>query len=505
MLFNSLQFLFFFPLIVGSYYLLSHRFRWILLLLASYYFYMAWKPLYVSLLLFSTLVDYSCGLKMSSLPQKKDRKPYLYLSLCSNLSILFFFKYFGFFGESLQFLTYLLGMNYAFSVFELLLPLGISFYTFQTMAYSIDVYNGTLKAEKHLGIFALFVSFFPQLVAGPIERASRLLPQFRKEMVFDYQGVRSGLLLMAWGFFKKVVIADRLGVVVSAVYAEPTAYEPLVLALANVFFAFQVYCDFSGYSDIAIGAARVLGFDLMTNFRRPFFATSVKEFWERWHISLSTWFRDYFYIPLGGNRVVKWRWYYNLFVTFAISGLWHGAAWTYVVWGMVHGGLFLLYIWFQASIQRLYQKRFWLEHPLFGKIAGIVVTQGLIFWTWSIFRANTLQEGFWIYAQICSKKLLIQIYTLFHAIAAFGLQMISYQTFTGILHQIIPFSIAEIATLLFLVMGLMWAEFLDSIKPVKTWLPLQPMYVRWMLYGALLWAIFLMGNFKEQEFIYFNF
>jgi len=298
---------------------------------------MAWMPEYAIILVISTIIDFFCGYKMNSITEQAQKKSYLYLSLISNLGILFTFKYFNFFKTISTDILAQFHIEQALPTFPLLLPMGISFYTFQTMSYSIDVYHEKVKAEKHLGIFALFVTFFPQLVAGPIERSGNLLPQFYKHTKFEYERITSGLKLMAWGFFKKIVIADRLAQFVNYVYNDPYEYQGIYLVTATIFFAFQIYCDFSAYSDIAIGSARVLGFDLMKNFNRPYFSKSIDEFWKNWHISLSTWFKDYIYIPLGGNRVVKWRWYYNLFITFLISGFWHGANWTFVVWGALHG------------------------------------------------------------------------------------------------------------------------------------------------------------------------
>jgi len=333
MLFNSLDFLIFFPVIVGLYFALSPKYRWVLLLGASYYFYMCWKAEYIILIVFSTLVDYFAARQMARIQEKKKRRPFLYLSLLSNLGLLFFFKYWNFFSGETRALLDSWNIMADVPTFQLLLPVGISFYTFQTLSYTIDVYNGKLEPEKNLGRFALYVSFFPQLVAGPIERATHLLPQLRQTFDFDYQRVVSGLQQMLWGFFKKVVIADRLAVYVNEIYASPGDENGLALLLATYFFAFQIYCDFSGYSDIAIGAARVMGYDLMENFRTPYLSKSIREFWSRWHISLSTWFRDYLYIPLGGNRVPQVRWFLNLFIVFVVSGFWHGANWTFLIWG----------------------------------------------------------------------------------------------------------------------------------------------------------------------------
>jgi len=404
MLFNSLEFLIFFPTVVLLYFLLPYRFRWVLLLVASYVFYMFWRAEYALLLLLSTLIDYGCGLGMNRYPdeEKQKRKPWLYLSLFSNLSLLFTFKYYNFFNTAAHDLAQLLGLSYAAPAFALLLPMGISFYTFQTMSYSIDVYYGRIKAEKHLGIFALFVTFFPQLVAGPIERAENLLSQLREKHSFDYGRIVSGLQLMAWGLFKKVLIADRLALMVNQVYNNPTDYAGIPLLLATFFFAFQIYCDFSGYTDIAIGSAQVMGFRLMDNFKRPYFARSISDFWSRWHISLSTWFRDYLYIPMGGNRVVRWRWYYNLLFTFLVSGLWHGANWTFIVWGALHG----FYLVF-AQITRQPRSRLALtlgldKRPMLYGVWQVGTTFALVCLAWIFFRANTIGEAWYIVTHLFS-------------------------------------------------------------------------------------------------------
>ncbi len=337
MAYNSLHYLLFFPIIIFIYFLIPDRKRWILLLLASYYFYMCWKLEYVLLIIASTLIDYYAGIQMGKTDVKSERKKYLIISLLVNLGLLFSFKYFNFVNESIRAIFGYYNIFYNVPAFNVLLPVGISFYTFQTLSYTIDVYRGDKDAEKHLGIFALYVSFFPQLVAGPIERSTRLLPQFFEKHDFNYENITSGLKQMLWGFFKKIVIADRLSIYVSAVYNNQEQHNGISLLLATFFFTVQVYCDFSAYSDIGIGSARVMGYDLMTNFKRPFFADSIQNLWQRWHISLTTWFKDYIYIPMGGNKVPKWRWYFNIFSVFLISGLWHGAAWTFVVFGALHG------------------------------------------------------------------------------------------------------------------------------------------------------------------------
>lgn len=337
MLFNSYEFLVFFPVVVATYYALPSRWRWALLLVASYVFYAAWRIEYLILIVASTGVDYFAGIRMGRATDRKGRRPWLILSLIVNLGILFAFKYANFFGESFQAVLDFADLARDVPTLSVLLPVGISFYTFQTLSYTIDVYRGERPPEHHLGYFALYVSFFPQLVAGPIERSTHLLPQLRTTHRLSYDNVTWGLTKMSYGFFKKMVVADRLGLYVDAVYGNPAGATSVSVVLATFFFAFQIYCDFSGYTDIAVGAARTMGVDLMENFRRPYLSRSIREFWSRWHVSLSTWFRDYLYIPLGGNRVVRWRWYTNIFVVFVVSGLWHGAAWTFIIWGAFHG------------------------------------------------------------------------------------------------------------------------------------------------------------------------
>ena len=332
MLFNSMSFFVFFGLVTPTYFLLPHRFRWLLLLAASCVFYMAFVPVYLLILLFTIIVDYFAGLLIHG-STGKTRKLWLVASIVSNVGVLFFFKYFNFFNENLTHLAEFLNWQYSIRSLQILLPIGLSFHTFQAMSYTIEVYYGRQQPEKHFGIYALYVMFYPQLVAGPIERPQNLLPQFREVHSFDPYRVSLGLSRMIWGLFKKVVIADRLVYLVDVVYVHPGYYDGLSLFTATIFFAFQIYCDFSGYCDIALGAAQVMGFHLMENFEQPYFSRSISEFWRRWHISLSTWFKDYLYIPLGGNRLTLVRTWGNLAIVFLVSGLWHGANWTYIVWG----------------------------------------------------------------------------------------------------------------------------------------------------------------------------
>ena len=339
MLFNSLQFLAFFPIVCLIYFILPKiRQRNLFLLFASYYFYMNWKPVYALLILTSTTLTFFCGLLVQKHADNKPyKKAFLIISLVLNFAILFLFKYYNFIGNNITAFLSFCGLGLSIPNLNVLLPVGISFYTFQAVGYSVDVYRGHISAEKDFFTYALFVSFFPQLVAGPIERASNLLPQFKEKHDFNYDRLIAGFSLMLWGYFLKLCIADRFGIYVDSIYNNVGKHNGGSYLVASMMFPFQIYGDFCGYSLIAIGAAKVMGFSLMENFHRPYFSTSVGEFWKRWHISLSTWFMDYLYIPLGGNRVKPIRHYFNLFITFLISGIWHGANWTFVAWGGLHG------------------------------------------------------------------------------------------------------------------------------------------------------------------------
>ncbi|MEY4986639.1 MAG: hypothetical protein RL567_418 [Bacteroidota bacterium] len=336
MVFNSLQFLVFFGIVTSAYFLLAHRFRWVLLLVASCYFYMAFQPIYLGILGFTIVVDYYAGIYLERF-QGHAKKLFLALSLLANVGVLAVFKYYGFFTGNFMVAAHYFGFDVQIPQLSILLPIGLSFHTFQAMSYTIEVYRGNQKAERNFGIYSLYVMFYPQLVAGPIERPQNLIHQFYEVHVWDRERVTAGLFQMAQGLFKKVVIADRLALLVDSVYGSLAIQSSGNLILASVFYSFQIYCDFSGYSDMAIGAAKVMGFDLMTNFRAPYLAKSIPDFWRRWHISLSTWFKDYVYFSLGGNRVSVPKWYFNIMVVFIISGFWHGASWNFVIWGALHG------------------------------------------------------------------------------------------------------------------------------------------------------------------------
>lgn len=336
MLFNSVEFALFFPVVTAGYFLLPHRARWAWLLAASVYFYMCFVPKYVLILAGTILVDFVAGLLIEGSSGRR-RKGWLVLSLAANVGVLAVFKYWNFLASIGNGILDRAGNDAPIPLLGILLPIGLSFHTFQSMSYTIEVYRGAQRAERRLGIFALYVMFYPQLVAGPIERPQNLLHQFDEPHRFDYERATSGLKLMAWGLVKKMVVADRLAGMVNGVYAAPESANAVALFLATFLFAYQIYCDFSGYSDIARGSAEVMGFTFMKNFDRPYAARSLAEFWRRWHISLSTWFRDYVYFPLGGNRRGKWTAARNALVVFMISGLWHGASWNFVVWGALHG------------------------------------------------------------------------------------------------------------------------------------------------------------------------
>ena len=386
MLFNSLTFLLFFPIVCVLYYAIPSarvKGRNLLLLVASYFFYMNWEPVYAILLLTSTFVTYFAARGMGHYKDKRKRKIYLVSSIVLNLAILFQFKYYNFLASNLEEALQVCGLRIQIPEFHMLLPVGISFYIFQALGYSIDVYRQTAKVEHDFLTYALFVSFFPQLVAGPIERSRNLLPQFRQCHRFKYDEVMAGVRLMLWGYFLKLVLADRCGLYVDAVFNNIEMHNGGSYLLASLLFPFQIYGDFAGYSLIAIGVARVLGFHLMENFRRPYFACSIGEFWHRWHISLSTWFKDYVYIPLGGNRSGKASQYYNLMVTFMVSGIWHGANWTFLCWGSLHGILLCIEKTFRIGKQ---------DYSGCKKLCHWAVTFTLVCMSWILFRASNLRD-----------------------------------------------------------------------------------------------------------------
>ena len=388
MLFNSWQYLLFYPVVVLLYFIAPKRFKNWCLLIASYYFYMGWNPKYVFLLLFATVATYAGSLVL----EKKRRTWVLVLVIFAILAMLCYFKYANFTWHNVYLLCSKLNIPFADRKFDIVLPVGISFFTFQAMGYLIDVYRGDIYAEKNFFRYALFVSFFPQLVAGPIERSKNLLKQLDKTYSFDFDNFREGLLMMMWGFFMKIVIADRAAMFVDKVFNDLAKYSIVYIAVATVFFAFQIYCDFSGYSLIAMGSAKVIGLNIMENFNAPYFSQSVAEFWRRWHISLSTWFRDYLYFPLGGSRCSTLRRYFNLMVVFLVSGLWHGANWTFVVWGGLNG-LFQVIGLLSKDIRSKLLEKICINSESFShRLLKTVVTFVLVDFAWFFFRANNLAD-----------------------------------------------------------------------------------------------------------------
>ena len=395
MLFNSLLFLAFFPATVLIYFLLPHKLRNPFLLVASYYFYMNWNPRYAILIAGATIVTYVCSLLLERVDSTGIRKLITAAGIVLVLSVLFVFKYLGFASHVVSGFLRSMGLAIQIPQFDILLPVGISFFTFQTIGYLVDVYRRSIPAERNLLTYALFISFFPQLVAGPIERARNLLPQFKQKHAFVPDLVLSGIQMMLWGYFMKLCIAERVAPYVDAVFNAYRQHNGCSLALGAFFFAFQIYSDFCGYSLIACGAARCLGFTLMDNFHHPYLAGSIQEFWRKWHISLSTWFMDYLYIPLGGSRCSRPRHVFNLLITFLVSGIWHGANWTFIFWGLLHGVFVSAYMLYRTYLPPI---RLW--NPL-QKVLSIGITFLLVDVSWVFFRAGSIGSGFAILRKIC--------------------------------------------------------------------------------------------------------
>jgi len=509
MLFNSFHFLLFFPIVTIAYFLLPHRFRWILILSASCYFYMTFIPKYIFILATTITIDYFSGLGLEKLEGNK-RKWLLALSIISNIGMLAFFKYFNFANENMLSLAHFIGWNYPIKTLEIILPIGLSFHTFQSLSYTIEVYRGRQKAERHFGYLATYVMFYPQLVAGPIERPQNILHQLHSEQKFDYQRVADGLKWMAWGMFKKVVIADRMALLVDHVYNSPTDHSGPALVFATLAFAIQIYCDISGYSDIALGSAQVMGIKLMKNFDHPYFSKSIPEFWQRWHISLSTWFRDYLYIPLGGNRVTQPRWVLNLFLTFLISGLWHGANWTFVIWGALHG----LYIVFFGLTEKFWrQVSSVLRIDRFQKLANAfstLVTFSLVTYAWIFFRANNLSDAIYITKGLFggwenyvsqSKNILLEGLKPAHFDAALNSFFSILSPLTSEPRGFIVITLLALSIFLIVEIKQFRGNFLQDFN-------LQPTYIRWALYTLIITITLVFGTTytgAQRPFIYFQF
>lgn len=469
MLFDSFQYILFLPLTVLIYYLIPHKFRWVFLLLASYYFYMSWQIEYALLILFTTTVDYFISQKIYKTTSRKTKKLLLLSSMTVNLGILFFFKYFNFINSSIQDVLSQFNIFYNKPELKVLLPVGISFYTFQILSYTLEVYQGKQKPEKHFGYFALYVVFFPQLVAGPIERFSRLAPQFRQKINFSWVNFNNGLRLILFGLFIKMVIADNLAPLVNEVYNKPEVYNSLSILQALFFYSFQIYSDFFGYSTIAVGSAMMMGIFIMDNFKTPYLAKSISEFWNRWHISLSTWFRDYLFIPLGGSRVKKYRFFLNILIVFTVSGLWHGANWTFFIWGLLHA-IYYIFETLKKKVFPLQQTKSW----GLVNIASVIGTFLLVSLAWIFFRSESFSKALMIFNSLFNN---------------YGVQD--------------TFVVSNIIWLL-----LAFFIILDIIlynKRFDTWIVSKNFIFRWSVYTVLLFSILALAGINYNPFIYFQF
>ena len=479
MLFTSLHFALFFPIVTVGFFLIPSKMKVAWLLLASCIFYMAFIPAYILILFVTILIDYAAGIGLEKV-EAGHRKILLVISIASTCLVLLVFKYLYFAIDSIILAAGYAGVHLAHPVISIVLPIGLSFHTFQSLSYVIEVYKGNQKAEKNLVVYATYVMFFPQLVAGPIERPQNLLHQFRARHEFSYEAATQGLKRMAWGFFKKLVIADRLALYVNDVYRAPRNFNGTQLTIATFFFAYQIYCDFSGYSDIAIGAAQVMGFKLMENFNSPYHSLSIGEFWHRWHISLSTWFKDYLYIPLGGSRVNYWPHVRNILITFAVSGLWHGANWTYVFWGTLNG---VYLVAGQAS--KRYRDAIFAAcgigdaSPL-RKSVSLATTFILACIAWVLFRAASISDA---------------MYVLTHFLRNWNLHNIATEQF-----YLRQFPVA-VGSIIFLEIAEMLAARDFKIEEVLA----KSLAVRWVAYASFVVLVILLGVYKSAQFIYFQF
>ena len=500
MLFNTLSFAVFMTVVFLVYWILPHRFRWIVLLVANTYFYLSFDVKYLVILLFTAVASYGVGIAMENQNVQKKKKILLSAGIASVLVFLFVFKYLNFAIASVETILKAFAIPVQETTLKLLMPAGISFYSFQMVGYLVDVYRGKIKAEHHFGKYAIFVSFFPNISSGPIERAGHFIPQIDAEKKFDYDGVVYGSRMLLWGMFKKAVFADKLAQYADIVFNNVYEFSGLSFVLATFFYTFQIYCDFSAYSDMAIGIAKMLGFDLSVNFRSPYFATSITDFWSRWHISLSTWFRDYVYIPLGGNRVSKFRRNLNLLITFLVSGLWHGANWTFVLWGGIHGVCQVI----EKTVKEIIlahgnkneqgadgvnertkelltnSSRVW---QLVKTIFSTVVTFYIVSYAWMFFRADSIAEALYM-AQ--------NMFTDLSLSNALMQMAMGYGTVLKILIAIV---------------FIMVFDYVNQKKDVLKWMGKLPAVIRWGIYvGAAIVIITLnLHGGVSQQFIYFNF
>ena len=472
MVFNSIEFVIFLPIVVLLFYLLPQKARWLMLLAASCVFYMWFVPKYILILLVTIIIDYSAGILMEKhANEPKKKKTFLVISVVSTLLVLFIFKYLGFINDNFVWLCQKLGLDVRTSV-NIILPIGLSFHTFQSMSYVIEVYRGNQKAERHFGYYSLYVMFFPQLVTGPIERPGNLLRQLHEYKDFRYENISKGMRLILFGLFIKMVVADHLGAYVDEVYANPAEYNSWSVMLAMAFYSFQIYCDFFGYSTIALGSAKLMGFDISDNFRTPYLAKNIAEFWHRWHISLSTWFRDYVYFPLGGSRVKFGRWAFNILVVFVLSGIWHGAAWTFLFWGFAHGLLHIVEKALKQRVPTLEPKSKWLSVSL--DVLRIAKTFVLVTLFWVMFRATDFAN---------MRDIFVAAVTNFS-----GGQTLAIKP----------------EVWLYLALFILSDLLLFNTR-FDAWCEDKPMIVRWLIYALLIFMVIACSSVNSFPFIYFQF
>lgn len=488
MLFNSFEFAIFFPIVTILYFLLPHKLRWLLLLLSSCVFYMYFKPEYILILALVIVIDYFVGIKIENEATEKKKRIWLILSIIANLGILFIFKYYNFVAENFNYALQTFQLHGNLPILHILLPIGLSFHTLQAMSYTIEVSRGKVKAERHFGIYALYVMFYPQLVAGPIERPQNIMHQFHEVKYFNYENVRKGLLLMAWGLFKKVVIADRLALFVNQVHSMPADYySGIPLILSYIAFPFQIYCDFSGYSDIAIGCAKVMGYDLMINFKTPILQKNINRYWATWHISLTTWFRDYVYMPLRKNVFPNAGLWLSVVVVLVLSGIWHGASWNYILWGLLNALIVIIYNYLK------HKKFFAAITNKMSNWMSIVFTYSLIFLTLIFFRTPTVHKALTLMANMF-KNIPQQVVQIIQNKHGARLDLL-YLKQSG-LDFCLGFGL--IAVLIFFE-----SKFKD--KNIDSWILAKPKMYRWAMYYFLIFMFVFFGIFKKSEFIYFQF
>jgi len=486
MLFNSIEFVIFLSVVLIIYNYLKPKARLYFLLVVSYFFYACWSYKYLGLIFFTSLSCFFAGKFIGNQNYIRYRKLLLALSLCVNFSILFVFKYFNFVVHAIGDISTKFNNPVHLDVINVLLPVGISFYTFHSISYVIDVYRKKIKTEDNVFKFLLFVSFFPQLVAGPIARSESLLPQLNVFEDYKYDNFRKGFILIFWGFFKKMVIADRLAIAVNHVYNHVENASTVSLIIATIFFTYQIYCDFSGYSDIALGVSKLFGIDLMVNFRSPYFSKTVTEFWRRWHISLSTWFRDYLYIPLGGNKGSQGKWVFNTILVFVISGLWHGANYTFLIWGAIHGLILVFEKFFYGEKLRYIKPG---VTPI--NILRWAFTYCIVIVAWVFFRANNINDALFVLKRILEfKNLKTNVSSLFVHDGAMNM---------------LGFNIYDFALSILFILILGWVNFFLRKTTIVEYILNRSTLYRWSFYLIITFVVLWFGEFGVNEFIYFQF